>query len=77
MTALAACCPWWAYLPWFVLIPVVAFFLLKDGAAFRRDILLALPRGRLRGRGAEVFEDINDALAGTRIDVVQPASVNA
>ena len=56
--------PLLGYLPWFVLIPVVAFFLLKDGAAFRRDILLALPRGRLRGRGAEVFEDINDALAG-------------
>jgi predicted PurR-regulated permease PerM len=51
------------YLPWFILIPVVAFFWLKDGAAFRRNILLTLPRGRLRGRGAEVFEDINDALA--------------
>ena len=55
--------PLLAYLPWFILIPVVAFFLLKDGAAFRRTILLTLPRGRLRGRGAEVFEDINDALA--------------
>ena len=55
--------PLLGYLPWFILIPVVAFFLLKDGAAFRRDILLTLPRGRLRGRGAEVFEDINDALA--------------
>ena len=55
--------PLLAYLPWFILIPVVAFFLLKDGAAFRRNILLALPRGRLRGRGAELFEDINDALA--------------
>jgi predicted PurR-regulated permease PerM len=55
--------PFLGYLPWFVLIPVVAFFLLKDGAAFRRTILLTLPRGRLRGRGAEVFEDINDALA--------------
>jgi hypothetical protein len=31
--------------------------------AFRRTILLTLPRGRLRGRGAELFEDINDALA--------------
>jgi predicted PurR-regulated permease PerM len=41
----------------------VAFFLLKDGAAFRRNILLTLPRGRLRGRGAELVEDINDALA--------------
>jgi len=55
--------PLLGYLPWFVLIPVVAFFLLKDGAEFRRTILLTLPRGRLRGRGAEVFADINDALA--------------
>jgi predicted PurR-regulated permease PerM len=55
--------PLLGYLPWLILIPVVAFFLLKDGVAFRRTILLTLPRGRLRGRGAEVFEDINDALA--------------
>ena len=55
--------PLLGYLPWFILIPVVAFFLLKDGAEFRRTVLLTLPRGRLRGRGAEVFEDINDALA--------------
>jgi predicted PurR-regulated permease PerM len=55
--------PLLGYLPWFILIPVVAFFLLKDGAAFRRTMLLTLPRGRLRGRGAEVFADINDALA--------------
>ena len=55
--------PLLGYLPWFILIPVVAFFLLKDGAAFRRNILLTLPRGRLRGRGAVAFQDINDALA--------------
>jgi predicted PurR-regulated permease PerM len=55
--------PLLSYLPWFILLPVVAFFLLKDGEAFRRNILLALPRGRLRGRGAELFEDINDTLA--------------
>jgi predicted PurR-regulated permease PerM len=55
--------PLLGYLPWVILIPVVAFFLLKDGTSFRRSILLTLPRGRLRGRGAEVFEDINDTLA--------------
>jgi predicted PurR-regulated permease PerM len=55
--------PLLGYLPWLILIPVVAFFLLNDGAAFRRNILLTLPRGRLRGRGAELFEDINEALA--------------
>jgi predicted PurR-regulated permease PerM len=55
--------PLLGYLPWFILIPVIAFFLLKDGQAFRSTILLTLPRGRLRGRGAELFEDINDTLA--------------
>ena len=55
--------PLLGYLPWLILIPVVAFFLLKDGKVFRRNILLTLPRGPLRGRGAEVFEDINDTLA--------------
>jgi predicted PurR-regulated permease PerM len=36
---------------------------LKDGAAFRRTVLLTLPQGPLRGRGAELFEDVNDTLA--------------
>jgi predicted PurR-regulated permease PerM len=51
------------YLPWFILIPILAFFLLKDADAFRQSLLLALPGGRLRGRGARLFEDINDTLA--------------
>ena len=51
------------YLPWFILIPILAFFLLKDADAFRQSLLMALPRGRLRGRGARLFEDINDTLA--------------
>lgn len=55
--------PLLGYLPWFVLIPILAFFLLKDAEAFRHSILLALPRGRVRGRGAELFEDVNDTLA--------------
>ena len=52
-----------SYLPWLVLIPILAFFLLKDAEDFRRTALLALPIGRLRGRGAEVFEDVNNTLA--------------
>lgn len=61
--AVSGLLPLLAYLPWFVLIPVVAFFLLKDGNVFRTIMLQTLPPGRLRGRGAELFEDINDALA--------------
>jgi predicted PurR-regulated permease PerM len=52
-----------SYLPWLVLIPILAFFLLKDADDFRSAALRALPIGHLRGRGAELFEDINNTLA--------------
>jgi predicted PurR-regulated permease PerM len=52
-----------AYVPWFVLIPIIAFFLLKDAPAFREMALKALPRGRIRWRGDELFQDINETLA--------------
>ncbi len=51
------------YVPWFVLIPILAFFLLKDVDTFRRSALQMLPRGRLRWRGDELFQDVNSALA--------------
>ena len=51
------------YIPWLVLIPILAFFLLKDAESFRRSALLMLPRGRWRWRGDEFFQDINTTLA--------------
>jgi len=51
------------YVPWLVLIPILAFFLLKDAEGFRRSALLMLPRGRWRWRGDEFFQDINSTLA--------------
>jgi predicted PurR-regulated permease PerM len=51
------------YLPWLILIPILAFFLLKDADGFRRSALLMLPRGRWRWRGDEFFQDINSTLA--------------
>ena len=51
------------YLPWLILIPILAFFLLKDAEEFRRSALLMLPRGRWRWRGDEFFQDINSTLA--------------
>src|SRR6266550_3815681 len=45
------------------LIPILAFFLLKDADSFRRSALAMLPRGRLRWRGDELFQDINSTLA--------------
>jgi predicted PurR-regulated permease PerM len=52
-----------AHVPWLVLIPILAFFLLKDADSFRRSALQMLPRGRLRWRGDELFQDVNAALA--------------
>ncbi len=54
---------WVIFLPWLVLIPVLSFFLLKDADAFRRSFLAMLPRGRLRWRGDEFFQDVNSTLA--------------
>jgi predicted PurR-regulated permease PerM len=51
------------FLPWLVLIPILSFFFLKDADSFRRSALAMLPRGRLRWRGDELFQDINSTLA--------------
>lgn len=52
-----------AFIPWLVLIPILAFFLLKDVDSFRRSALQMLPRGRWRWRGDEFFQDLNTTLA--------------
>jgi predicted PurR-regulated permease PerM len=54
---------WIIFLPWIVLIPILSFFLLKDADSFRRSALAMLPRGRLRWRGDEFFQDVNSTLA--------------
>ena len=54
---------WIIYLPWLILIPILSFFLLKDADSFRRSALAMLPRGRLRWRGDEFFQDVNSTLA--------------
>jgi len=54
---------WIIYLPWLILIPILSFFLLKDADSFRRSALAMLPRGRLRWRGDEFFQDVNSMLA--------------
>ncbi|MGI8653819.1 MAG: AI-2E family transporter [Pyrinomonadaceae bacterium] len=51
------------YIPWLVLIPILAFFFLKDADNFRRAALRMLPVGRWRWRGDELFQDINSTLA--------------
>ena len=49
-------------LPWIGLIPILAFFLLKDATSVRRTIVIALPR-RVQLRGHQLFEEMNATLA--------------
>jgi predicted PurR-regulated permease PerM len=49
-------------LPWLVLVPVLAFLMLKDAATIRRTILVALPH-RVQLRGHRLFEELNATLA--------------
>jgi predicted PurR-regulated permease PerM len=62
-TALAGLVALLGYLPWFVLVPILAFFLLKDADSFRRGALLMVPRGRLRWRVDDLLHDVNRVLA--------------
>jgi predicted PurR-regulated permease PerM len=54
---------WIIFVPWLILIPILSFFFLKDADGFRRSVLAMLPRGRLRWRGDEFFQDVNSTLA--------------
>jgi predicted PurR-regulated permease PerM len=54
---------WLAYLPWLMLVPILAFFLLKDAPLLRDLALRILPRGRLRSRGVEFVGELNEMLA--------------
>ena len=51
-----------SYVPWLILVPILAFFFLKDADGFRRSAVLALPR-RVRRRGYDLFKDLNATLA--------------
>lgn len=49
-------------IPWLVLIPVLAFLMLRDTASIRRTIVTALPH-RIQLRGHRLFEELNATLA--------------
>ena len=51
------------YVPWLVLIPILAFFFLKDINMFRISLLRVLPHGNWRTRVEAVLEDFNKTLA--------------
>jgi predicted PurR-regulated permease PerM len=61
---------WLVYLPWLILVPILAFFLVKDAVLLRKAALRILPRGHLRSRGDVFLVELNDTLAAyTRAQV--------
>ena len=59
------------YLPWLLLVPVLAFFFLKDANQFRLLVLRLFPVGRWRYRAELVMSDLNTTLAAyTRAELL-------
>jgi predicted PurR-regulated permease PerM len=54
---------WLVYLPWLILVPILAFFLLKDAEPLRKQALRVLPRGHLRSRADVFLLELNETLA--------------
>ncbi len=52
-----------SYLPWLILIPILAFFFLKDANLFRVSLLKAFPTGNWRNRVELILHDVNVTLA--------------
>ena len=51
------------YLPWLILVPVLAFFMLKDAALFEKEIVSFMPTERLRKRVHWLLLDVSRTLA--------------
>jgi len=59
------------YLPWLVLVPILAFFFLKDAQLFRVALLRVIPVGDWRSRVESVMADVNNTLkAYTRAQLI-------
>ena len=59
------------YLPWLILVPILAFFFLKDANLFRLSLLRIFPSGRWRSRAELFIHDVNRTLANyTRAQLI-------
>jgi predicted PurR-regulated permease PerM len=59
------------FIPWLILIPILAFFFLKDVNLFRLAVLRSFPAGRWRLRAESVLADVNTTLAAyTRAQLI-------
>lgn len=60
-----------SYLPWFVLVPILGFFFLKDVNLVRVAVLRVFPPGQWRQRAEAVMHDVNLTLAAyTRAQLI-------
>ncbi|MBC7901752.1 MAG: AI-2E family transporter [Saprospiraceae bacterium] len=50
------------FLPWLILVPILAFFFLKDAQLFRVGLLRIVPVGDWRTRVDSIISDVNDTL---------------
>lgn len=50
------------FLPWLILIPILAFFFLKEAYVFRLSILRVFPAGNWRIRVEHIISDVNKTL---------------
>ncbi len=51
------------YIPWLILIPILAFFFLKDANLLRVSLLRVFPSGDWRTRVESIIHDVNTTLA--------------
>lgn len=51
------------YIPWLILVPILAFFFLKDAHLFRVSLLRIVPSGSWRDRIESILSDFNKTLA--------------
>lgn len=59
------------YIPWLILVPILAFFFLKDANLFRVSLLRIFPSGDWRLRVESVIFDVNATLAAyTRAQLI-------
>lgn len=59
------------YAPWLILVPILAFFFLKDVNLFRLTVLRIFPSGKWRARVESVMSDVNKTLAAyTRAQLI-------
>ena len=59
------------YAPWLILVPILAFFFLKDVNLFRISVLRIFPSGKWRARVESVMSDVNKTLAAyTRAQLI-------